>query len=122
MKTLKKYPFNGGRYTIEELAIMLNKKPRTVRSQYRRGWDGTPKLGWGMNESDMQVREQDYEPYTEDELYEIFCLFAGEVSADEELSRLSDFMDLDIYRKAEREICEDTLYRLRRRYIANGGR
>lgn len=123
MRELKKYPFKGGWFTIPQLTEILHKNKSTIRSAYKRGWDGTPHVGWdGETWQYRSYEEPCYDPYTEDELYEIFCYFAGEVSAEEELQRLSDFMALSLYKKDEAKLVEETLYRLRRRYISSGGR
>ena len=120
---LKLYPYDGKMYPMRQLKYILGRSESTIRSKYYRGWDGTPEPGYdgcwkGRKKKDEPVDE----PFTEEELYELFVFFAGRVEAEEELRRLSDFMVLDLEKDLECQLCYDMLTKLRQRYIAEGGR
>ena len=120
---LKLYPYDGKMYPMRQLKYILGRNETTIRSKYSRGWDGTPEPGYDGHWSGRQRKDEPVsEPFTEEELYEIFVFFAGRVEAEEELRRLSDFMVLDLTKDIERQLCEEMLTKLRQRYIAEGGR
>ena len=120
---LKLYPYDGKMYPMRQLKYILGRNEVTIRSKYSRGWDGTPEPGYDGNWSGRKKKDEPVdEPFTEEELYELFLFFAGRVEAEEELRRLSDFMVLDLTKDIDRQLCEDMLTKLRQRYIAEGGR
>ena len=118
----KLYPYDGEMLPMRVLVRILERSESAIRSKYRRGWDGTPERGYDGKWDGKRTNEEPFEPYTEDELYELYVFFAGRVESEEELRRLSDFMVLDLEKGQERELCEEMLTKLRKRYIAEGGR
>lgn len=120
---LKLYPYDGKMYPMRQLKYILCRNEVTIRSKYYRGWDGTPEPGYDGHWKGRKKKDEPVdEPFTEEELYELFLFFAGRVEAEEELRRLSDFMVLDLTKDLERQLCEEMLTKLRQRYIAEGGR
>jgi len=118
----KLYPYNGEMLPMRVLVRILGRNESTIRSKYHRGWDGTPERGYDGKWNGKRTDDEPCDPYTDEELYELFLFFAGRVEAEEELRRLSDFMVLDLTKDIERQLCEDMLTKLRQRYIAEGGR
>lgn len=103
MKEVNLYPFRGEMLTIVEISTITGVKKETLRSRYRRAKGRTgealdaflasaPRWRWDEENREETVPEPGY---TKDELYKIFCMFAGTVDAVEELERLSAFMGQD---------------------------
>lgn len=103
MKEVNLYPFRGQMFPISEISTMTGIAKETLRRRYTRakGRTGEALDAFIASEPRLWCRDANREEatpepgYTNEELYKIFCMFAGTVDAAEELERLSAFMGQD---------------------------